>query len=327
MSNTSPVEFTDCHLRQSPSDATSMAVTSVLPNVGQYEAYLVEMTIMLLVTDAAIPGMSYDVTAPGTFATSINVLPREDLHGSGGGESEPRHQSSPKGISVDGFEGRVRAGQSLFFSIPYDAPLRTSVYDVAIYAQTGIIDRVSSSHIVQSVAICGLGEGKGVALAPERQTTQSMLPQTFRLTLPRSIPEGTMISVCVQVSYLYNDEELGRDYFYSMLSVRQEPQSKQGYRWIVQLPDNPPAATSAVASGGPGMPTADAYELTDARARIEGLERLIDEIGSQRESSSGNVTTGKTRPSMRVRHRVSCATCSSNRRISSCPPRHRHKRA
>jgi hypothetical protein len=220
MSNTSPVEFTDCHLRQSPSDATSMAVTSVLPNVGQYEAYLVEMTIMLLVTDAAIPGMSYDVTAPGTFAASINVLPREDLHGSGGGESEPRNQSSPKGISVDGFEGRVRAGQSLFFSIPYDAPLRTSVYDVAIYAQTGIIDQVSSSHIVQSVAICGLGEGKGVSLAPERQSTQSTLPQTFRLTLARSIPEGTMISVCVQVSYLYNDEELSRDYFYSMLSVQ-----------------------------------------------------------------------------------------------------------
>ncbi len=31
------------------------------------------------------------------------------------------------------------------------------------------------------------------------------------------------------------------------------------------------------------MPTAEAYELADARARIEGLERLIDEIASQRE--------------------------------------------
>ena len=62
ISNTSQVEFTDCYLTQSSYDATSMAVTPVLPNVGQYESYLVEMTIMLLVTDAAIPVLSYKVT-------------------------------------------------------------------------------------------------------------------------------------------------------------------------------------------------------------------------------------------------------------------------
>jgi len=67
------------------------------------------------------------------------------------------------------------------------------------------------------------------------------------------------------------------------LAGRQEPQGKQGYRWIVQLPDDPPAATPAVASVAPGMHSAEAYELADARARIEGLERLIDEIASQRE--------------------------------------------
>jgi len=37
------------------------------------------------------------------------------------------------------------------------------------------------------------------------------------------------------------------------------------------------------ASGAPGMHSAEAYELADARARIEGLERLIHEIASQRE--------------------------------------------
>ncbi len=67
------------------------------------------------------------------------------------------------------------------------------------------------------------------------------------------------------------------------LAGRQEPQGTQGYRWLVQLPADPPAATPAVASGAPGMPTAAAYELADARARIEGLARLIDEIASQRE--------------------------------------------
>jgi excisionase family DNA binding protein len=67
------------------------------------------------------------------------------------------------------------------------------------------------------------------------------------------------------------------------LEGRQEPQGKQGYRWIVQLPEDAQDTPTAVATAAPGMPTAEAYELADARARIEGLERLIDEIGSQRE--------------------------------------------
>jgi len=111
ISNTSQVEFTDCYLTQSPFDANSMAVTPVLPSVGQYESYLVEMTIMLLVTDAAMPGLRYNVIIPDTLArypqylpstsASINVLPRENMHGSGGGESEPRNQRSPKGAETD----------------------------------------------------------------------------------------------------------------------------------------------------------------------------------------------------------------------------------
>ncbi len=67
------------------------------------------------------------------------------------------------------------------------------------------------------------------------------------------------------------------------LAGRQEPQGKQGYRWIVQLPEDAQDTPTAVGTAAPGMPTAMAYELADARARIEGLERLIDEIGSQRE--------------------------------------------
>lgn len=56
------------------------------------------------------------------------------------------------------------------------------------------------------------------------------------------------------------------------LAGRQEPQGKQGYRWLVQLPED-----------AQDTPAAAVYELADARARIEGLERLIDEIGSQRD--------------------------------------------
>jgi len=67
------------------------------------------------------------------------------------------------------------------------------------------------------------------------------------------------------------------------LAGRQEPQGKQGYRWMVQLPDDPQDTPTAVGTAAPGMHPAEAYELADSRARIEGLERLIDEIGSQRE--------------------------------------------
>jgi len=62
------------------------------------------------------------------------------------------------------------------------------------------------------------------------------------------------------------------------LEGRQEPQGANGYRWLVQLPDDAPAETSATVP-----PSADAYELADARARIEGLERLIDELAGQRD--------------------------------------------
>ena len=62
------------------------------------------------------------------------------------------------------------------------------------------------------------------------------------------------------------------------LTGRQEPHGASGYRWLVQLPDDAPAETSATAP-----PSADAYELADGRARIEGLERLIDELASHRD--------------------------------------------
>lgn len=67
------------------------------------------------------------------------------------------------------------------------------------------------------------------------------------------------------------------------LAGRQEPQGKQGYRWIVQLPEDAQDTPTAVGTAAPGMLSAEAYELADSRARIEGLERLIDEIASQRE--------------------------------------------
>ena len=61
------------------------------------------------------------------------------------------------------------------------------------------------------------------------------------------------------------------------LEGRREPHGKSGYRWLVQLPDDAQASA-------PGMPLAEAYELADARARIEGLERLIDELATDRDA-------------------------------------------
>lgn len=60
------------------------------------------------------------------------------------------------------------------------------------------------------------------------------------------------------------------------LAGTQEPHGKSGYRWLVQLPD-------AAQADAPGMPPAEAYALAEARARIEGLERLIDEVTSHRD--------------------------------------------
>lgn len=60
------------------------------------------------------------------------------------------------------------------------------------------------------------------------------------------------------------------------LEGRHEPHGKSGYRWLVQLPDDAQA-------DAPSMPSAEVYELADARARIDGLERLIDELASHRD--------------------------------------------
>jgi hypothetical protein len=51
----------------------------------------------------------------------------------------------------------------------------------------------------------------------------------------------------------------------------------------------------------PGMPTAEAYELADARARIEGLERLIAVSGSRLArpgiaTGAHGAARGRTRP-------------------------------
>ncbi len=56
----------------------------------------------------------------------------------------------------------------------------------------------------------------------------------------------------------------------------QEPHGKSGYRWLVHLPD-------AAQADAPGLPPAEAYALAEARARIDGLERLIDELASHRD--------------------------------------------
>jgi excisionase family DNA binding protein len=64
------------------------------------------------------------------------------------------------------------------------------------------------------------------------------------------------------------------------LEGRREPMGS-GYRWIVQLDEDlepePQAAT------GTAVASAEALELADARARIEGLERLIDELAADRD--------------------------------------------
>ncbi len=60
------------------------------------------------------------------------------------------------------------------------------------------------------------------------------------------------------------------------LKGTQEPHGKSGYRWLVHLPD-------AAQADAPGLPPAEAYALAEARARIDGLERLIDELASHRD--------------------------------------------
>ncbi len=70
------------------------------------------------------------------------------------------------------------------------------------------------------------------------------------------------------------------------LEGRREPHGKSGYRWLVQLPDDAQAEgeTSAAIGAAIGALSADAYELADARARIDGLERLIDELATDRDA-------------------------------------------
>jgi excisionase family DNA binding protein len=60
------------------------------------------------------------------------------------------------------------------------------------------------------------------------------------------------------------------------LAGTQEPHGKSGYRWLVHLPD-------VAQADAPGVPPAEAYALADARARIDGLERLIEELASHRD--------------------------------------------
>ena len=76
------------------------------------------------------------------------------------------------------------------------------------------------------------------------------------------------------------------------LEGKQEPHGASGYRWLVQLPDDTPAehgppgeiaeALRAAAAASAAI-SAEAFELADARARIEGLERLIDELAGHRD--------------------------------------------
>ena len=221
-------EFTDCYLIQAPYDQTSTAVAPVLPEVGQYEAYLVQMTIMLLVTDAAIPHQSYTVTIPDTLSrypyyvptitATVDVLPSQV--GMGGGDSAPPTPlASTAPLSVDGSESTVRAGDALTFSIPYDPPPGADTYDVALCASTGVFDPPSWNFVSQSFAVCGLGQGTGVSTSVDRWTTSEARPSTFRLGLPMSLAAGSMFRVCAQVVYLQDGQEIGRQNFASKLWV------------------------------------------------------------------------------------------------------------
>lgn len=64
------------------------------------------------------------------------------------------------------------------------------------------------------------------------------------------------------------------------LDGRQEPQGKQGYRWIVQLPED-----------AQDTPTAEAYELADACVRIVG--KRLRGVKVKRSASYGSCSVGE----------------------------------
>jgi len=229
ISNTSSPEFAGCQVTQTPYDASTMAVFPEVSSLGQYEEYLIEMTIMILVTDAATPGMSYQVSIPDTLShptyrrgisAEINVLPREVRGVTETNESPLNRRSSQQPVNIDGFKASANGGESFLFSIPYDPPKGTFAYDVAIYADTGIIDLDVSKQIVSSPAVCGMGARRGIGLSEERVVSASNRPEVFEFSLPRWGAGGRTIRVCVQVVYLYEQQELGRDYFVAELTVK-----------------------------------------------------------------------------------------------------------
>lgn len=66
----------------------------------------------------------------------------------------------------------------------------------------------------------------------------------------------------------------------------QEPTgSRSGFRWLVEVPDDEPEPqeTASQAEASADL-SATAYERADARARIEGLERLVDNLASERDN-------------------------------------------
>lgn len=68
------------------------------------------------------------------------------------------------------------------------------------------------------------------------------------------------------------------------IPAQQEPMGS-GYRWLVEVPDDPETDTRArdMRSNAEGQASADALELAALRERVEGLERLVDELAADRD--------------------------------------------
>lgn len=75
IANTSQPEFTACEVTATRFDRAHLAVAPSIPGLGNYEEYLVEMTMQLLVTTLASPGETYAIAVPDTLSSYPNQLP------------------------------------------------------------------------------------------------------------------------------------------------------------------------------------------------------------------------------------------------------------
>ncbi len=67
------------------------------------------------------------------------------------------------------------------------------------------------------------------------------------------------------------------------IEAHQEPMGS-GYRWLVLVPEGAQAEAGVAGDRGPGEAAADALELVALRERVEGLERLVEEISADRDA-------------------------------------------